>query len=835
MIDQWYSNISFEKYYNSCRPLSCSYTLITHQNIIYLLTTFIGLFSGLTEILRFVIPRFIKQVRKRERNDHNQRYIDKFSIFPIKPTDDDYKKTTKRIMTILYLILFSLSFTTITLYFSLITNLKNGVLKSPTVQEYNETILKYPTMICPCKNLAIVHEDFLFFHPRFHQLCSSHFIEPLWINILINLNRFTDDGDFQKIAFAQFRTLRSLCELSNRTVFQAIEAFNTEHLITASLLSKDIFERQSQTLINTFISSISNNFIQALNLLDITTKGNDLFSALFTNYRMIVNDNQQIDSISMKYKITNQTFCDCSEKNEICMQETKINSFPIHGFYIGCYLIDVLRQSTLECFYNQSCLSKIDNSTRILPLNSTIISKYTINTTIDDLLKNLMIEQWNEMIIYTNYFNACNASNCTYIYSTKNSVVLIISNVIGLLAGLHAVLRFIIPLIIKNLRRKSSNEDSTGCQSIQRLKTSIYSYTIFRHPQSDDQQTIRLNILATRFYFLILIILMIVYSFYTLNRTVENTRTIKNPTIEQFDDLYKNYSNTLICQCNEISIKYRDIFSIKPIYHSICSSDFLTEEWINDLKNLSHQFKLLQSFCQISHDTTELAINEFLENIYISGIVLHKTIFEHQTKATIIDLFISSTQQSFKRSLDLIRITTFSNQILSSRFTNWKFRLFYHRYHQKWLTTNAPVTYRYMNTKCDCFQSNQCKEQYRSIRNFYFGCLILESLFQSTLECFYDSQCIYPMRNLSNIHMESKSNETIEHIVERLMINEWKSNVQYKNYYQKCNPKFCIYRINENHTLIYLISMLIVIYSGLSHILKILLQIIIKSIRSFQC
>jgi hypothetical protein len=211
------------------------------------------------------------------------------SSFPFKTYDDDYKKTTKRIMTILYLIIFSISLISITLYVSLISNLKTVLLKSPNLQEYNKTILQYPTMICPCTNLAIIHEDFLSFQPQFHQLCSSHFIEQLWIDILINLTLFINDGDFPKIAFAQFRTLSSLCELSNRIVYQTIESFNTKHFVSASLLSKEIFEQQSQTLMNTFISSISNNFIQALNLIDITTRGNDLFSALFTNYRMIIN------------------------------------------------------------------------------------------------------------------------------------------------------------------------------------------------------------------------------------------------------------------------------------------------------------------------------------------------------------------------------------------------------------------------------------------------------------------------------------------------------------------------------------------------------------------
>ncbi len=90
----------------------------------------------------------------------------------------------------------------------------------------------------------------------------------------------------------------------------------------------------------------------------------------------------------MKYQ-----FCDCSDnKNQSCIEETTINSYPIQKFYIGCYLINALRQSTLECFYNQSCLLNIHNSTNILLLNSTILSRYSINTTILKILFPIVIK-----------------------------------------------------------------------------------------------------------------------------------------------------------------------------------------------------------------------------------------------------------------------------------------------------------------------------------------------------------------------------------------------------------------------------------------------------------
>ena len=74
--------------------------------------------------------------------------------------------------------------------------------------------------------------------------------------------------------------------------------------------------------------------------------------------------------------------------------------FTIPGIHIGCYVSEALLQSTLECFYNQTCVDTVKlllNYTtdfNVTALNSTIPSQFDTYTLISDLLKYTMVDEW---------------------------------------------------------------------------------------------------------------------------------------------------------------------------------------------------------------------------------------------------------------------------------------------------------------------------------------------------------------------------------------------------------------------------------------------------------
>ena len=59
-IDQWKTNVTYERYYAACEPLSCSYLINERGNLLYVISTTVGLFGGLSVVLKLIIPTIIK-------------------------------------------------------------------------------------------------------------------------------------------------------------------------------------------------------------------------------------------------------------------------------------------------------------------------------------------------------------------------------------------------------------------------------------------------------------------------------------------------------------------------------------------------------------------------------------------------------------------------------------------------------------------------------------------------------------------------------------------------------------------------------------------------------
>ncbi len=60
-----------------------------------------------------------------------------------------------------------------------------------------------------------------------------------------------------------------------------------------------------------------------------------------------------------------------------------------------------------------------------------------------------MVEQWNSSIVYDNYYNEWQPQECIYTYKTKNSIIYIITTIIGLIGGLITVLKLIVSRHVK--------------------------------------------------------------------------------------------------------------------------------------------------------------------------------------------------------------------------------------------------------------------------------------------------------------------------------------------------------------------------------------------------
>ena len=138
--------------------------------------------------------------------------------------------------------------------------------------------------------------------------------------------------------------------------------------------------------------------------------------------------------------------------------------------------MEALLQSTLECFYNQTCLDILQSnissthSMNATALDSSLPSQYHPKSRVQEHVDQLMVEQWMKSAAFEKYYAECQPSQCTYSHETKNSAVYIITTIVGLVGGLVTVLKLAAPRLIKlcmSRRKNAQHIPDTGMNESQ--------------------------------------------------------------------------------------------------------------------------------------------------------------------------------------------------------------------------------------------------------------------------------------------------------------------------------------------------------------------------------
>ncbi|CAF0918573.1 unnamed protein product [Adineta steineri] len=132
--------------------------------------------------------------------------------------------------------------------------------------------------------------------------------------------------------------------------------------------------------------------------------------------------------------------------------DANYNTVVLPGVVAGCLPIDGIRLSTLECFFDSKCIFSLTSiaSTRTTtiwiakPLNASTPSNYSSSTLIGNLVDSLFVEDWGIVSNYSSYFDSCAPYSCSYQYIDHNTILYIITTVLGLYGGLTVILHFIV-------------------------------------------------------------------------------------------------------------------------------------------------------------------------------------------------------------------------------------------------------------------------------------------------------------------------------------------------------------------------------------------------------
>ncbi|CAF1243990.1 unnamed protein product [Rotaria sordida] len=330
--------------------------------------------------------------------------------------EDRSNEQNERWITRCYLFLFSLTSLILIIYTFVIEQTMIVTVSKPTLKQYEYLLEQHKQLYCPCTRISIQYTEFTQINSSYHEVCSSDFTSTQWIQYLIGDRNYSnpylfsglhfdsdnhqmsnyDQLDFRTLSISQFYFLSQLCQLSQEIVQDAITEF------------------QQQTFINS----------QAMSRLSLKT---------------------ELHSIVEKFRL------------QIPLKNVKRNRINY---------CQALIQSTLECFYNRTCLDQIQSyidynqfSLNVTPLNISKLSRYSPKTSIEEMLKDLFIEEWNSLTDYDQYYKQCQPSYCQYQYVEQYSVSSI-TKLTGLVSGLNLGFRLITPVLVKIFLFTSEIDDA---------------------------------------------------------------------------------------------------------------------------------------------------------------------------------------------------------------------------------------------------------------------------------------------------------------------------------------------------------------------------------------
>ena len=377
-----------------------------------------------------------------------------------------------------------------------------------------------------------------------------------------------------------------------------------------------------------------------------------------------------------------------------------------------------------------------------------------------------------------------------------------------------------------------------------RFKQSINDIGTF-HAQINN------SIWATRIYFGLLFTASAIVVIFTAISRQAQSYTILTPSESTFETVYEEHNRGgLSCLCSRSSIEYSTFLSLSVKYHQVCSSDYILSDWwsfiasrgngpflLFDQPLLSNHFRMLSSFCTLSQQTVNDSINSLISNTLISVQALSHSEFENQLQSSI-GILIQQTPTKFIHTLEYIINTFRSNQLEHLFLSSWM--LGYTTANENYVVATHPISYNNNTCLCATSMSSLCfwPMTYKlfnttniTLPGLVGGCLPVDGLRQSTLECLFDSVCVETIRLLINsttsysIPDALNDNLTTRYpsvttkvgtLVEELFIEEWLNTTNYSAYYEKCSPRACHYLETQYNTFIYTVTLLLGLYGGLT-------------------
>ena len=384
---------------------------------------------------------------------------------------DAFALGTSKIATRVYLLSLALSIAIIAIFILSSNRIHSVTLRNPSQQVFQHFYSKYYSAIqCPCQRIVIPYKSFASLSARFHPVCSSFFVTDDWVVSISSANVVDSEFDlldFRVSGVTFFNTLAALCSLSQNTVNNSWYISGQKSLITDLVLSEVDFQNRIENIVEQFKKNTIAEFIRTIALIEAHTR--TLYTTGFENV-LLYTDQTSNATTPINFRWEPSYFAECScglddQCHELMVFYNYTNKtvydsyflkFTVPNLFVGCDVISSVFISTLECFFNQTCVNAIQNETNwnestilpILPILKMNASKFAPNTPIETLVNHLMVETWIKDISYNLYYEQCAPEQCTYTFEAGDNLLKAITTILGLFGGLLIGLKIIVRLVV---------------------------------------------------------------------------------------------------------------------------------------------------------------------------------------------------------------------------------------------------------------------------------------------------------------------------------------------------------------------------------------------------
>ena len=307
--------------------------------------------------------------------------------------------------------------------------------------------------------MSIGFSEFIRLDVTYHPVCSSDFTSQPWIDATFNESvTGISPVDVRKTLSAFWQSVRSLCDLVQTSVLDGFDDFKAKSFVSPEAQTREYLQTQARLNLNFSLETSLAKLQRNLLMIRQSISGNQFISGLNTNYDLFSYDYPSDGSTIDAIPVVLPDGCSCFDKSG-CPQETRLfanqsttNGTIVPGMMFNCQPFDGALASSLECFYQPSCLSLIQQVLFIPvtpPPLASAGSRFSPTTTVQSLVDELMIEQLIDETLFSQYYTRCDPTYCIYLYSRRFDVLFMVTLVISAFGGLSMMTKLLSSLLVK--------------------------------------------------------------------------------------------------------------------------------------------------------------------------------------------------------------------------------------------------------------------------------------------------------------------------------------------------------------------------------------------------